>query len=893
MNFNRNTKKTNWLLAFMLFILTNSFAGTTIELTIDKSAPGAPITLGIPFAQGSLLSPDHVRVIDKNGHEIPSQITLVTTWEPADYSVKWIWVFFFSTGETDYHLEYGSDIRRAQITGDKIKIKNAQRSGQSSMVNTGPLQFAISKRGGGFIDDVLFDVDGDGFDGRDTIATTEGMRGSFLDLLDDMGIDSSKAIINRTFREKGSGPLHAIMRLEGVYSYDREDNRESPFTIRIHLYAGKSYIKVYHTLTYTGVPDQHEIREGQHGNIALTANTKIKDDSKSEDEGWMIPNDQMAAAGLSLNYNIIGDATYICGYKKGEWSDPKESQQYSARIPDNSNASVFQTGPKPDRIPPVPNSDLEERIGGFKASISLEGEMQKEMERAEGWADLSDDRWGVGIGIKNFLEEYPKEIDFNHEDHEAIAYFWSPNAGPMSFARSDLKRDQGMIANFAEGITKTSEAIIHFHNAKTSSSDIQQTMNYVLDPPIPYADPEAYSRSLVYGHFSPRQNDNLELERSLDYKFDWQLFNQHWEPWYGMFDYGDQKNLFFREDWYRWQNNEPAIDFMYWLQFMRTGDPKYYRAAESMSRHTMDVDNVHWPTDPVYYGTSNDAIDYWNMKAAPSVASPYLGIGRRHASQHWTALLSAHVWLKGWVASYYISGYHRGLDIAKLTSDSYLRRIWGEHDLRGRRLYLSVWNLVETWDATKDPKYLDEIKDRIDIMIQLQNGSDQYGSLVIDRYGYSQIYASHSLYKYYQLTGEEKIKNALVSHARVVRDNPPYNHEFESYLATIHPLIVGYEYTGDQSFLDEAILRSEVMKTDRLEQSFEELGTQKNISKALEDVSHLPLKGDFQATQRWTSNWSPVHGLRVFGWTHIFNVPWLLDCIRKNNEEDIKLQVKK
>jgi len=893
MNCNQYHIIKHFLVAGLLFLMTNLFAAKTIELTISQSSVGAPITLGIPFAQGSLQSPDHVRVLDKNGQEIPSQVTMVTNWEPADFSVKWVWVFFFSTGDTVYDLEYGEDIRKAAITGDKIKIKNAQRTGQSSMVETGPLRFTISKKGGGFIDDVLFDVDGDGFDGRDTIATTKGLRGSFLDLLDDMGIDSSKAIINRTFREKGSGPLHAIIRLEGVYSYDREDNRDSPFTIRIHVYAGKSYVKVYHTLTYTGIPDKHKPREGQHANIALSADTKIKNDAESEDEGWMIPNDQIAATGLSLDYNIRGNLKYACGYKEGSWSDPQNSKYYTTSISESSHASVFQSGPKPDRIPPVPNSDMEERIGGFHASIKVDGAPRQEMDRAEGWADLSDERWGICVGIKNFLEEYPKEISFNGESPEAIAYFWSPNAGPMSFARSNNKRDQGMIANFAEGVTKTSEAILYFHDAENNSVDLPRTMNYVLDPPIPHAEAEAYSRSLVYGHFSPRQNDNLELERSLDYKFDWQLFNQHWEPWYGMFDYGDQKNLFFREDWYRWQNNEPAIDFMYWLQFMRTGDPKYYQAAESMSRHTMDVDNVHWPTDPIYYGTTNDAVDYFNMEAAPSIATPYLGIGRRHANQHWTALLSAHVWLKGWVASYYISGYHRGLDIAKLTSDSYLRRIWGEHDLRGRRLYLSVWNLIETWDATKDPKYLEEINDRIDIMLQLQNGSDQYGSLVIDRYGYSQIYASHSLSKYYQLTGEERVKNALVTHARAVRDNPPYNHEYESYLATIHPLLIGYEYTGDQSFLDEALLRSEVMKTDKLNQSFKELGTQKNIAEALEEVSHLPLKGDFQASVRWTTNWSPVHGLRVFGWTHIFNVPWLLDCIRRADDEDVREAEKK
>ncbi len=467
---------------------------------------------------------------------------------------------------------------------------------------------------------------------------------------------------------------------------------------------------------------------------------------------------------------------------------------------------------------------------------------------------------------------------------QAVAYLWSPAAGPMSFARSSLNRDQGMISNFAEGVTKTSEVVFNFHKGGLSDAELKRTMDYFLNPSIPHASAETYSKSKVYGQFSPRENDHQELERSLDYKFEWQLFSQQWEPWYGMFDYGDQKNMFFRDDWFRWQNNEPAIDFMLWLQFMRTGDSKYYHAAEAMSRHTMDVDNVHWPTEETYFGDTNESLDWFRHAAKESTANPYLGVGRRHANQHWAALLSAHVWLEGWIASYYLTGYHRGLDIARLTADSHTRRIWGDHGLTGRRLYLSVWNMVEAWDATKDPKYFEDLKDRVEKVLHLQNGPDQYDNLVIDRYGYSQVYASHGLYKYYQLTGDERVKQSLIRHARAVRDNPPYNHEYESYFASIHSLVVGYEFTGEKSFLDEAKFRAESMKTKKIESTFAELGTQKKVSEALMESSNLPEKGDFDARARWTQNWSPVHGLRVFGWTHIYNVPWLLYSMREEGK---------
>ncbi len=43
----------------------------------------------------------------------------------------------------------------------------------------------------------------------------------------------SKAVINTVFREKGSGPLHTIFRVEGTYSYNKEDNNNSPFSLKI------------------------------------------------------------------------------------------------------------------------------------------------------------------------------------------------------------------------------------------------------------------------------------------------------------------------------------------------------------------------------------------------------------------------------------------------------------------------------------------------------------------------------------------------------------------------------------------------------------------------------------------------------------------------------------
>lgn len=866
------------LACFLLKSCAKPDTGKQVTISIENNKKGAPVTLGIPFPKGALQSVDHLRLLTSEGIEIPCQITEVSNWGPIDESVKWVWVFFFSEEGSDYILEYG-DAVVPMLPNEKIVSMNNMRPQGGIDVNTGPLSFSIHKKGNGFLDEVYLDSNNDGeFQEDELIATSpEKNRGSFLDLLDDSGIDTSKAVINEVFREKGSGPLHTIFRVEGTYTYNRPDNNLSPFTIWLHAYAGKSYVKVLHTMTYTGIPDKHKPQEGQHANIA-TQNKKIISEATEDDMGWMQPNDQIAACGLQFKYHLDENVNVSMPLYEGNWlednapTDLKEVsiakdtpvellQQGPERQKSASLRSLYLSGFKKDENKAETNEAL-----NFEATIKKGGEKVAEAQRAKGWLNVSDGKRGVGIGIKNFMKEYPKGIEVDPASQTLVGSVWPKNNGPMSFARHNTEPDGEMLDNFAQGITKTTEFIYYFYNNE-GDDQVSEKMDYVLDAPVAHATPEWYTGSKVYGNMAPFSSEHPDFENALQYKFQWWAFNQRHEPWYGMFNYGDGKTYYFNGKWVQWTNNEPTVDFMLWTNFMRTGDPQYFNLAQAMSRHTMDVDNIHWPKKRTYYGEINDAIDFWNYEDEPK-STPYLGIGRRHANEHWYALLSAHVWIQGWIASYYLSADHRALEVAKMTGDTYINRIWGEHDLRGRRLYLSVLNLVELYDATKLQKYKDELDDRVRLMLELQER--QGGNLLLDRYGYSQTYVAQGLYKYQQITGNQKVRKALLEHARWVRDVPPLNHEMESYLATIYPLLIGYEISGEKVYLDEALDRAQVLKIGELPKKPEDYPSAIEFSDDLVKISNLP-----KSKKRFT-NWETNQGLRVFGWTHAYNIPYLL-----------------
>jgi hypothetical protein len=861
-------------------------AVTRLPVKIERHAPGAAVVFGVPFPVGVLSSPDHVRLLDSTGREVPSQISEVATWEPADPSIKWIWVFLFAGPRDTYTLEFGDMVRRMEPPAPHLSVINNQRPGGYVMVDTGPMRFEVRKGAAGFISRIQVDRDKNGFDDADLVADGAADRGSFVDIVGDDGLDESKAVVERMSIERGSGPMHTIIRVDGRYDYSKKDHPSAPFVLRIHAYAGRTAVRVDHTFVFTGEPDRHLKQAGQHAHIATGLGQMIEE--KAGDPGWMQPKDRLAAAGLAFALAPAANgsgaaATGATSMADGKWWENGTSKPVTF---DGSTAgawSLLQTGPKPDRIPPVPESTPTTRIDGFSATASAGDRQIAGGDRAEGWMKVSSGTAQVSFGVPRFLEEYPKEIRYDGATRRFTAFFWSPRVEPMSFARfsSELDREEETVAieNTAQGLAKTSEAVVDF--AADGGAGTPMPMASFLTPAVGHVDPQWYGASGVFGKFAAKGSAFADLDRAYDYKFDWMLFNQKWVPWYGMWDYGDWRLYFDGKRWTNWGNNEPSQDFICWMQFMRTGDARVFDAARATSRHTMDVDNIHWPADPVYIGDSNVSLDYWDFQKRPA-GSPYLGIGSRHANQHWVRTLGAHVWVTGWLADFYLSADHRGLDVAIQTADMHLKRIWGEHGITGRRLYLATWNLMETWDATKEPKYRREIEDYVARILRLQN-HEQGGSLSMDRYGYADVYITHALAKYMSLTPPSEhalVRAAVARHARRVRDVPALNHEFESYMSGVYALALGWDLTGEPSLLAEMKRRIDVLKTDALARpATDPSWTQASLFQALDKASHLPRTAVRGA--RALPIWSATNGLRVFGWTHAYTLPYAIERLSR------------
>ncbi len=133
------------LVLFLQFSAQQVYGIERIPIQVQRHRVGAPITLGVPFPRGALTSPDCVRVVGHNGREILSQVTEVSTWEPAGESIKWAWVFFFAESDEKVFIEYGEDVARELNPSPRIDILNSQRDNGFIEVTTGPLRFKVKK----------------------------------------------------------------------------------------------------------------------------------------------------------------------------------------------------------------------------------------------------------------------------------------------------------------------------------------------------------------------------------------------------------------------------------------------------------------------------------------------------------------------------------------------------------------------------------------------------------------------------------------------------------------------------------------------------------------------------------------------------------------------------
>lgn len=204
----------------------------------DPTAPW-PVAFGVPFPAGILWDLNHVRLVDKDGKEIPHQKEIAARWAPEG-AIKWVRFETSVSGAQGCQMEIQPSTPPAPAMPVQVKADNDQVT-----LTIGAVQYLLGKG-----PSPVVEVRRDG----KPIATSKNARGLYV--IDQTGRAGTASPEGETLKVESSGPVAACVRLEGDYR-DLAGKPMARHITRLEAFAGQPFLKITHTLVLT--QDSNEV----------------------------------------------------------------------------------------------------------------------------------------------------------------------------------------------------------------------------------------------------------------------------------------------------------------------------------------------------------------------------------------------------------------------------------------------------------------------------------------------------------------------------------------------------------------------------------------------------------------------------------------------------------
>jgi hypothetical protein len=409
-------------------------------------------------------------------------------------------------------------------------------------------------------------------------------------------------------------------------------------------------------------------------------------------------------------------------------------------------------------------------------------------QHAAGWGAQGTDTAGLAVGVREFWQNWPKAIahrpgelrvqicpEFEREQYdgkpltEECQLYYYLRHGAYAF-KIGLARTHELWATFFSGPPQADKLAPFFAAAET--------------PLLAQCDPDYVCHTRAAGDLVP-----ADPTRLLGYD-EWvnSFFNLHLADAArvresGLLNHGDWYNT----AWDSWGNLEYDTARIWFVQYLRTGDRRYFDRAEQAARHFVDVDVVHAvnPEVQAYPGSANIrpgqiwphcvghtggyyaryVNDKYENEAPLKMRGPYqVGL--------WDF---GHVWIGGAFDHYLLTGDRRSRDVAILASDTMAELCPTDYTDHIRNIGWPLHLVLNALEATGDQKYR-EAADK-EWKVLKRHLDPQQGWVVLLAYGHCPVVAESgrcrgnnfymlgltltALARYHRITGDPEVLRAL------------------------------------------------------------------------------------------------------------------------------------
>lgn len=564
------------------------------------------------WPEGQLRPATPLAAQDPVGARLPLQSWPLAYW--PDGSCKWTGHALpaLQTPPAQIRIAPGKPILpaapvRVTMTADAITLR------------TGQLAWHIARRG-----PVLLRAEGaDGtllldavqLTGEMRLGSTDGQRVPLVGIIDRADVEQR-------------GPVRAIVRVQGRHR--AAEQALLPFTVRIECFAGAQGLRIVHSVVHDVDPEQRFV-----SGLGIAASVPMRGALHDRHIRMATADDTMFAEAVRP----------LTGLRRDAGAAFRMAQVEGRPVP-----------PIAEMRPPV--AALLERIPAWDAFRLLQGSangftLAKRTGTHRPWIDAGEGRrapglayvgspWGgAAIAARWFWQRHPTELEIGGATGDAArlcAWLWSPRAQPMDLRpyrgvmgmEDHAAQNQGLDVTYEDyepgwdspqGIARTSEVMLWAFPATPPTERLQALARAAAEPPRLMADPAQLHAAGVFGDWGLPDRSTptrAAIEDQLDRLIDFYAGEVDRRSWYGFWNHGDVMHSYDpdRHQWrydiggFAWANSELSPDLWLWTAALRSRDPKAFRLAEAMTRHTSEVDVYH--------------------------LGRFAGLGSRHGVQHWS-----------------------------------------------------------------------------------------------------------------------------------------------------------------------------------------------------------------------------------------------------------------
>jgi len=573
-----------------------SAAAAPSNVTVNwvGDAPGIKtgVSWGVPWAQGAVKKNQAFALTGPDGKALPLQSWPLAYW--PDGSLKFSG---FATVAQDAGQYTIAPAAKAAAPASKLAVQNGNGFID---IDTGASKVRVGTRGADLVQSITVD-------GREV-----AKNGRLVGLVQDgpdpeegaMPARSAFASNIEKVTVEQSGPVRAVLKIEGKHKVAQGGRDWLPFSLRLYFYAGDPAIHVVHTFIYDGDQQKDFIRAlGLRFTVPLREAVYNRHVAFGAQDGglWMEslqPGDLNADPRQVAGQKIEGGRFY--GVKDKEqlaiWSDYKLTQ-------------------------PTPNGfNILKRTNARSTWVFSDAG-----KRAAGLAFVGDTSGGLAVSVKDFWQSFPGAFDVRNAAAgaegsdgasggaaELTAWLWSPDAPAMDM-RHYATRAHGLSATYedvqegnsvAYGVARTSEFTLVPSGAVPARAELAALGKAGATRALLSASPQYIHSAKVFGVWGPVDRSTparAAVEDKLDSVLAFYKQQQDERNWYGFWTYGDfiHSYNYKRHVWnydhggYAWDNTELGTPLWLWASYLRSGRADVFRMAEALSRNTSETNVYH------------------------------------------------------------------------------------------------------------------------------------------------------------------------------------------------------------------------------------------------------------------------------------------------------------